>query len=93
MDSNIKDLYGNDPFIAYLEANARQRAALMALLTHFLKEENEELTVRNVKIAICNFFSRQIDEQVVVGDAIERDLVDHIMTFIKQEEIIEQFKF
>lgn len=91
MDINVNDLLGSNEFLEYLHKNARQRAALMAVIAKLLQEEDEELTVRNVKIMLCNFFSRQIDEGNMVCDEIESDVMKYVITFLQQETLVEQF--
>lgn len=76
----------------YLEQCAMQRAALLALLTKFMREQNDELTIRNIKIAICNFFNSMIEEQAMVADEVEMLTIDSIATFIQQEAIVEAFQ-
>jgi hypothetical protein len=76
----------------YLEQCAMQRAAIMALLTKFMREQNDELTIRNVKIAICNFFSQLIDNETMVADEIEVCTLESIQTFLQKEAIVEAFQ-
>lgn len=76
----------------YLEQCAMQRAAIMALLTKFMREQNDELTIHNVKIAICNFFSQLIDNETMVSDEIEVCTLEAIQTFLRQEAIVEAFQ-
>lgn len=78
--------------IEFLHKNAMQRAALLALITKLMEEENESLTIHNVKICIANFFSKLIDDQNLVMDMSERYVFEVIMTFVQQENLIEQFK-
>lgn len=76
----------------YLEQCTMQRAAMMALLTKFMREQNDELTIHNIKIAICNFFSQLIDNEVMVADEIEIHTMESIQTFLQQEAIIDAFQ-
>lgn len=76
----------------YLEQCAMQRAAIMALLTKFMREQNDELTIHNVKIAICNFFSQLIDNEAMVADDIEVYTLEAIQTFLQQEAIVDAFQ-
>jgi hypothetical protein len=78
--------------IEFLHKNAMQRAALLALITKLMEEENESLTIHNVKICIANFFSKLIDDQNLVMDMSERYVFEVIMTFVQQENLIEQFR-
>lgn len=76
----------------YLEQCAMQRAAIMALLTKFMREQNDELTIHNIKIAICNFFSQLIDNEAMVADDIEVHTLEAIQTFLQQEAIVDAFQ-
>lgn len=88
----LREQYNNDPFVEILMRNAAQRAALMALLTKFLREEDETLNIRNVKIAICNFFSHMIDERNMVNDDVDKAVMEDVITFCTQEQLLESFK-
>ena len=69
-----------------------QRAILLGLISSILdKQEEEELTLRNVKIAITNCFVAMIDNEHIIGDAIEGDVLKKVLTFIEQEELVQAF--
>ncbi len=90
----LNEIFSTDnEFVSYLEKNCKQRAALMALVKSILTNEDESLTIRNVKICIANFFSRQIDEENMCHDHVEKDVMDSVVDFAKQEELLEEFKF
>jgi len=84
-------LEDHSPFADFIERQCRQRAVLMALIKSILDNDNQELTINNVKIAMCNHFSRMIDDDNMVGDDIEKDVFDSIVVFAKQQELIEEF--
>lgn len=89
----LNELLGTDnPFMDFLEAQCKQRAAVMALVKSILDNDNEELTIRNVKICIANMFSRMIDDNNMVGDDIEKDVMESLLDFAKQEHLLEQFQ-
>jgi hypothetical protein len=91
--SELKELLQDfGPLAEYVEKNCRQRAALLALIKILLIEEKEDLTIHNVKILICNFFSRLIDEDNMVRDETEKDVMEAVIDFAKQEELLEQFQ-
>lgn len=91
--SELKELLQDfGPLAGYVEKNCRQRAALLALVKILLTEERDDLTIRNVKISICNFFSRMIDEDNMVRDETEKDVMESVLDFAKQEELLEQFQ-
>ena len=90
--SELKELLQDfGPLAEYVERNCRQRAALLALVKILLVEEKDDLTIRNVKVLICNFFSRLIDEDNMVRDETEKDVMEAVIDFAKQEELLEQF--
>jgi hypothetical protein len=69
-----------------------QRAILLGLISSILdKQEDEELTLRNVKIAITNCFVTMIDNEHMIGDMVEVDVLKKVMTFIEQEELVQAF--
>jgi len=84
-------LKDHSPFADFIEKQCRQRAVLMALIKSILENDNQELTINNVKIAVCNYFSRMIDDDNVVGDDIEKDVMESVITFVKQQELLEEF--
>lgn len=79
-------------YLEYLEKNAYQRAALMAFIVKLMTEQSDTYTLHNVKICIANFFSRLIDDQNLVYDLIEKHAFDEVLTFARQEDILEIFK-
>ena len=79
-----------ETFQDYLLSSAHQRALVMALLASIL-DQDENLSIRNAKIAITNAFSNAIDLKVMVGDLIEKDLLERVATFLEQEQLLEQF--
>ncbi len=88
----MHELKNTPEYIEYLEKNAYQRAALMALLVKLMTEQGENYTLHNVKICITNFFSKLIDEQNLVYDLIEKIAFEEVITFAEQEHLLEMFK-
>lgn len=82
----------NSPFAEFLERQCKQRAALMAYMKSTLTQDNDELTIRNVKISIANLFNNLIDQDNMVGDDIDKDVMESLVDFVKQEELLEEFK-
>lgn len=76
----------------YLDRTAKQRAAIMAFLTKLLKEQDYGLTLRNVKVATANLFTNMIDEDSMVGDSIDERTIEGVITFLREEELLQQFQ-
>ncbi len=89
----LRELFeDNSPFAEYLKRKCKQRAALMAYMKSTLTQDNEELTIRNIKISIANLFNNLIDNDMMVGDDIDKDVMESLVDFVKQEELLEEFK-
>lgn len=64
-----------------------QRAALMGAFSAILATE-EEKTIEEIKIAICNFIGDLIKQGVTVGDEIELDVTSRCIIFIEQQRAV-----
>ena len=48
----------------------------------------EEKTIEEIKIAICNFMSDLISQGITVGDEIELDVASQCIIFIEQQRAV-----
>ena len=78
--------------IEFYHKNAMQRAALLALIVKLMQEEDESLSIHNVKVCIANFFSKLIDDRNLVLDKTEVHVFEVIATFVMQEHLLNEFK-
>jgi len=64
-----------------------QRAALMGAFSAILATE-EEKTIEEIKIAICNFIGDLISQGITIGDEIELDVTSRCIIFIEQQRAV-----
>lgn len=69
----------------------KQRAALMGLITSILQEE-QELSLIEIKLRVANAIALMIDLDSMVADEIDFHTVGACKTFLEGEQALENVK-
>lgn len=68
-----------------------QRAALFGAFSAIL-ETQEDKTIDEIKIAICNLMEHLIEHEIIIGDEIEIDVITRCKNYVEQQIAVETVK-
>jgi hypothetical protein len=82
----------NELVAEYNKLAAKQRAGLLAILYSIFDEKLDLDSVKDVKMMVLHAMSSMIDKELMVGDTIEKMVLQKMMDYAETESAVEDAK-
>ena len=79
----------NELEVKYNKLAAKQRAGLLAILYSIFDEKLDLDSVKDVRIMTLHAMSNMIDRELMVGDTIEKMVLQKMMEYVESESAVE----
>lgn len=73
----------------YNELAAKQRSGLMAIVYSIFDENLKFESIKDLRVMVLNAMSSMIDKELMVGDTIEKMVLQKMMEYAEAESAVE----